>query len=73
MTRALTLKQRELLACMLDGLCMKQCARRMGVELGTVKAHRNELYKRLGVSTREQMMAKLMTPTDEARRLVEGR
>lgn len=71
--RAITPKQRELLPHLLDGLCTKQCAERMGIAEGTVKIHRADLYRRLGVKTHEQLMAKLMTPTREAVRLMEGR
>ena len=66
----LTPRQRDVLRELLAGCCIEAVAARMGVAVGTAKYHRNELYSRIGVNSHPQLMAKLMAPTDEARRLM---
>lgn len=63
-------RQRDVLRHLFDGACAKTMARRMGVEISTAKNHQHELYQRLGVRTRGELMARYMQPTEEAMRLL---
>ncbi|RMI40021.1 response regulator [Streptomyces triticirhizae] len=49
---ALTVREREVLACLGDGLSNAQIARRLRVVEGTVKAHVSSILARLGVGNR---------------------
>jgi DNA-binding CsgD family transcriptional regulator len=48
----LTPRQRELLALVAEGLTNHQIARRLGIAEGTVRVHLNQIYSRLGVTSR---------------------
>ena len=69
---AITPRQRDLLKALLDGCSTKGCAERLGIAEGTVKVHRDDLYRRLGVNTQPQLMARLMRVTSYGARLLKG-
>lgn len=48
----LTGRQREIAALMAEGLTNKEIAARLGISAGTVRAHLQEIFRRLGVGTR---------------------
>jgi DNA-binding NarL/FixJ family response regulator len=50
----LTLREREVLQLVRDGLANKQIARRLGIAERTVKAHLTSVFHRLGVTDRTQ-------------------
>jgi two-component system, NarL family, nitrate/nitrite response regulator NarL len=52
---ALTPREREIAALIADGLSNKQIARRLSVELATVKNHVHNILRKLGVSRRDQI------------------
>jgi DNA-binding NarL/FixJ family response regulator len=58
----LTIRQREILPLLAEGMPNKQIASTLGVTEGTIKQHLKELFKRLGASNRIQAVK-------EARRL----
>jgi DNA-binding NarL/FixJ family response regulator len=49
-----TLRQREVLDLVCEGLADKAISKRMRISLGTVKAHVGGILKKLGVSSRLQ-------------------
>lgn len=67
----LTPRQRDLLRELLAGCCIESAAARLGIAVATAKFHRTRLYERMSVNSHVQLMARLMAPTDEARRLIE--
>jgi DNA-binding NarL/FixJ family response regulator len=57
--RALTTtREREILALLADGLTMRQIGRRLGISPRTVESHVGKLYRKLGVTTRVQAVAR---------------
>lgn len=72
MTRPLSPRQREVMNLLLAGLTAKRIARALHIEYGTVRVHAHELYQRLGVHSRDELVARYTEPTDEARRLMEN-
>lgn len=65
-------QQRVVLSHLLDGKREHDIADEMGISHGTVKNHIQGIYIRLGAEHRIDLMARLMTPTDEAKRLMEA-
>jgi len=57
----LTPREREIAALIADGLSNKQIARRLSIELATVKNHVHNILRKLGVSRRDQIAARLST------------
>jgi DNA-binding NarL/FixJ family response regulator len=55
----LTPREREIAALIADGLSNKQIARRLSIELATVKNHVHNILRKLGVSRRDQIAARL--------------
>ena len=53
----LTVREREVLTLLADGLGNKQIAARLGISTNTVKTHLELLFDKLGVSTRAQAVA----------------
>lgn len=51
---ALTDREREVLALVVDGMANKQIARRLGISERTVKAHLTSAFQRIGVHDRTQ-------------------
>jgi len=51
---ALTVREREVLGLVVEGLANKQIARRMGISEKTVKGHLTNLFQRIGVADRTQ-------------------
>ena len=51
---ALTVREREVLSLVVEGLANKQIARRMGISEKTVKGHLTNLFQRIGVADRTQ-------------------
>ncbi len=54
----LTPREREILILLSDGLTMHQMGRRLGISPRTVETHVARLYRKLGVHTRIQALAK---------------
>lgn len=52
----LTLRQKQILAMITDGLLNKQTAHELGISQRTVENHRLELMKRVGVKTMTQLV-----------------
>ena len=50
----LTNREREVLACVADGLANKAIARRLGISEKTVKTHLTSVFQRIGVADRTQ-------------------
>ena len=53
-TESLTGREEAVLQLVVDGLCNKAIANRLGVALGTVKTHLKAIFGKLGVETRTQ-------------------
>jgi two-component system nitrate/nitrite response regulator NarL len=53
----LTIREREVLALLADGLANKQIAARLGISKNTVKTHLELLFDKLGVSSRAEAVA----------------
>ena len=51
-------REMEILRLMVDGLTMRQIARRLGISARTVETHATNLYRKLDVRTRVQAVAK---------------
>lgn len=58
---ALTRRELEILALLQDGLTDKEIAERLFLSVLTVKKHNRNIYKKLGVSSRRQAIAKAKT------------
>ncbi|BBB90134.1 MAG TPA: response regulator transcription factor [Methylomusa anaerophila] len=56
----LTLRENEVLNMVLLGFSNKEIAQRLGLTIGTVKSHCNNIYNKLGVHSRTQAIAKLL-------------
>jgi DNA-binding NarL/FixJ family response regulator len=54
----LTPREREILSMVSQGLTMQQAARRLGISPRTVETHISKLYRKLGVRTRLQAVAR---------------
>ena len=59
----LTARQRELVVHMAAGLSNREIARRLGVSEGTVRAHLNNIYRRLGVTNRTAAVMRVLGNT----------
>ena len=55
--RALSSRERQVLALLADGLGNKQIAARLGISTNTVKTHLELLFEKLGVSSRAEAVA----------------
>jgi DNA-binding NarL/FixJ family response regulator len=55
---ALTERERQILELLADGFTMQQIGRRLGISPRTVETHVAKLYRKLGVSTRVQAIAR---------------
>lgn len=67
----LTPRQREILALMLSPLQQTEIAHAVGISLDGVNKHVRIIYAKCGASNRLDLMAMLMSPTPEARKLLE--
>ena len=63
-------RQREMLPLILSGKSRKEIAAEMGLAENTVRLHLTDIYERRCVGCRNELMAQLMQPTDEARCLI---
>lgn len=63
-------RQRELFALLLQGECEKRICKRMRIALPTLKSHRALMFAKVGVTSKSELMARFMQPTDEARRMM---
>jgi two-component system, NarL family, nitrate/nitrite response regulator NarL len=52
-----TNRELEVLRCLCDGLSTKEMMVRLGVAEGTIRVHLNNLYKKLSVRSRHQLVA----------------
>lgn len=57
---SMTRRERETLELLLTGAARKQIAARMGVSLHTVHDYVKAVFKKLGVNSRAELMAKAM-------------
>ena len=55
----LTEKEKEVAECLLEGLALKEIAAKLFVSENTVKTHRSNIYRKMGVSSREELVKKL--------------
>ena len=55
--KTLTVKETEVLEQMLDGKSRKEIAKALGVSENTAKTHVAHLYEKLGISSRQQLLA----------------
>jgi DNA-binding NarL/FixJ family response regulator len=55
---ATTPRERQILALLADGLTMRQIGRRLGISARTVESHVEKLYRKLGVTSRVQAVAR---------------
>jgi two-component system nitrate/nitrite response regulator NarL len=53
---ALTLRERDVLNAMLDGLSTKAAARLLGISAKTVETHKNRVFAKLGVRNQAQLI-----------------
>jgi DNA-binding CsgD family transcriptional regulator len=51
---------------MLDGLAYKEMASRMSVSIHTVKSHVYNLFRKMGVNSRHQLVHRVTTAEHEA-------
>ncbi len=56
-SRALSARERQILALLADGLGNKQIAARLGISTNTVKTHLEMLFEKLGVASRAEAVA----------------
>ncbi len=57
---ALSVREREVLRSMVDGLTTKAIARRLGIATKTVEAHRSRIFDRLGVRTQREAVTRAL-------------
>ena len=55
----LTEKEKEVAECLLEGLSLKEIAAKLFVSENTVKTHRSNVYRKMEVSSREELVKKL--------------
>ncbi len=53
---SLTKRERDTCLLLLDGYTMKQSAEMLGIKYSTVNTHMTELYKKLGVGSRAELI-----------------
>jgi DNA-binding NarL/FixJ family response regulator len=56
---ALSKRERQVTTLVCDGLSNKMIARKLGVGEGTVKIHLHNIYRKLGISSRNALAAAL--------------
>ena len=66
----LSKRQKELFVLLLNGLSEKRATKAMGIASGTLKYHRNVLYRKLGITSRSDMIRKYLRFSDEAEELL---
>jgi DNA-binding CsgD family transcriptional regulator len=64
--RPLTTRQRQLLALVADGFSNAQVARTLGITADTVRTHLQQVYARLGVTSRGEAVALAHPPRDRS-------
>jgi two-component system nitrate/nitrite response regulator NarL len=55
--QALTIREREVMALVAEGLANKEVARRLALSEGTVKIHLHNIYQKIGVANRTALTA----------------
>ena len=63
--KGLTLRERDLLPLLLEGLMHKECAEKLDISVDTVKFHAKNLYRKLGVNGRSQLFSALYSQAAE--------
>ena len=63
-------RQQQMLPLLLAGMPTAEIAKSMGVVKHTAALHAAEIYSKLNVSNRAELMATLMQPTEQARKLM---
>lgn len=63
----LTPREQELVRLLREGACNKRLAQALGVSLATIKTHLNNLYRKLGVHNRTELVAALFLPAEAGR------
>ncbi len=53
----ITRREKEIIACVCEGLSNKEIAQRLGLSEYTVKTHLNNIFRKLNVTSRSQLMA----------------
>ena len=59
---SLTLRESDVLECVLNGAANKQIAARLGLALPTVKSHMQNIFRKLGVTNRSGLIARFKAP-----------
>ncbi len=54
--RSLTQREQETFALLLEGYTLKEAAQQMGVKYSTANTHMTELYRKLGVNSRAELI-----------------
>ncbi len=62
----ITARHQEIIDCVCQGLSNKEIAQELGLSPDTVKAHLNRIFRKLHISSREQLMALTMNRPDYA-------
>ena len=58
---ALSPRERDTLDCLLTGAAEKEVAARLGLSVHTVHSYVKSLYRKLGVSTRAELLVQCLT------------
>jgi DNA-binding CsgD family transcriptional regulator len=69
----LTIRQRQLVSLLTGGLTNAQIARNLGISSQTVRTHLQQVYTRLGVTSRGEAVALLSPPSPTPPLFVDGR
>ncbi len=64
--KGMTQRHQEIIDCVCQGLSNKEIGDTLGVSSDTVKAHLNRIFRRLHISSREQLMALMLDRPDHA-------
>ncbi|MEA4888553.1 MAG: LuxR C-terminal-related transcriptional regulator [Clostridiaceae bacterium] len=54
--QSLTQREQETFALLLDGYTLKEAAQQMGVKYSTANTHMTELYRKLGINSRAELI-----------------
>ena len=58
---SLTSREREIVLALAEGLSNRKVGRRLNISEGTVKVHLHNIYRKLGVKNRTELVARAHT------------